>query len=163
MKNLWVIYDYSCWQKKLCVFASLRSEKNLWLFVCIRDYSCWKNKLSQDFYRFFLKILARLTEKSYLYTAVRNRHAKRCHQRLSTPFPHCNVKLSAMQSEPLQTLLTARADTATNGIKKRIKSKWSLYGRCNTLYYPTTEGFKVGAYRAYFTLSNGLYDDADGI
>ena len=36
-------------------------------------------------------------------------------------------------------------------------------GDGNPLYYPTTEGFKVGAYRAYFTLSNGLYADADGI
>lgn len=42
--------------------------------------------------------------------------------------------------------------------------KTDLYmGDNNTLYYPTEEGFKVGAYRAYFTLSNGLYADENGI
>lgn len=42
--------------------------------------------------------------------------------------------------------------------------KTDLYmGENNTLYYPTAEGFKVGAYHAYFTLSNGLYADENGI
>lgn len=42
--------------------------------------------------------------------------------------------------------------------------KTDLYlGGNNTLYYPTAEGFKVGAYHAYFTLSNGLYANETGI
>ena len=108
-------------------FASLRLcvLKNLWLFVFIHDYSCWKNKLSQDFYRFFLKILARLTEKSYLCIVFRSRRAgampSASRNTLSTL--QCQAQRNAIRASPDAPHSTGRH--RHEWYKKRIKSKWS--------------------------------------